>query len=315
MTPERATTFLKALGAKGITQRPGWVLAQCPFAPIKHASGEDNHPSFAIRTADDQEPFFTCFSCHSHGTVFELIEHLRFYFGKGQTRYNFGVATEVLYSEVEIVNYPMVEDIFKLESKPLKDFPEDWLDEFPSAADIPVAFAYLQSRGISMKVIIALDLKFDVYNYRVLFPIREFNGLLMGARGRSLDPNDSVRYYDYRWNGLSNTKYVWLGENRINFKDPLFIVEGNFDYARVFHHNTNVVASLSSGVSKVKLSRIKGAWKVLVFSDNDSAGNDLYLQVLKGMGKTSVVERVVYEGKDPGCLDDNYLSSIINSYK
>ena len=290
-------------------------MSRCPFAEWRHSSGQDSHPSFAIRAAKGEPPYFTCFSCHSNGPLSNLTEELRFLSKGPQVKYRFGEAVQYLYSYDEDEDeYVLVTDKYAAKADPVVEFPEEWIASFIPATSSPLACEYLQYRGVTWSTAVALDLKFDPVRKAVVFPVRDFQGRLVGARGRYLYPTPhGSRYHDYPYKGHSNTGLVWLGEDRVEWKLPLVVVEGNFDFTSVRQVYPNVVAGMTANVSSEKIARIQPAWKVLSMADNNEAGDLLTSRLSSRLAKTTVVTKVQYEGSDPGSLNADYLAWVLNN--
>jgi DNA primase len=203
----------------------------------------------------------------------------------------------------------------------LNVIPEWWLDTFVPAISHPRALKYLEKRGISVGVSNLLSLRYDKQRDVVGFPARDFDGNLVGMRGRKIElegdePNDWPRFHEYKYQNLSNSGEVWLGEHLVDLARPVVIVEGNFDYARVFGVYSNVLAAQTASIAVRKAQRLMGAWSLVLFLDNDMAGKHGANRLRSVLGAECVIQEVTYpEGyKDPGSLPESEISGMLSPF-
>jgi DNA primase len=262
-----------------------------------------------VKVGGADEPFYTCFSCGSHGDLSHLISELR-HLGLCQGA-KFSEAYASLMSE-PLEGHFIVEPM-AVSGSGVKAFPEDFLEAFIPALESPRASTYLCSRGVDMDTVVRLGLRYNPSRDDVVFPIRDWSGALVGARGRSISPHATLRYMDYLHCGHSNTDCVWLGENFVDTLRPLVLVEGNFDLASVVQVYPNVLASLTASLNQKKMARIASASSLAVFSDNDPAGESMFRELKKFFHRKSV-HRVKYSGKDPGSLSARAISEALQPF-
>lgn len=293
--------FLKALSATNVNSSGKWVQASCPLAPWTHQSGKDSHPSFAIEIADTSESKCNCFTCGG-GDLTWLVLQLKHY-GAKPPRYDLKTATEVAMADGEHpVSFNVKEWGTPVEVEEYVTLPELWLATFMPAMKSPRARKYLHKRGLDQDVIEALDLRYDTDKDTICFPIRDFDGVLCGLRGRRLAPtDDQPRYHLYGdHEGRRNTQ-VWYGEAWLDFDQPLVIAESVFDAASVFRVYRNVCAPMSVSFSEARTKRLKGATEIITLFDNDKAGTKARQRMDKYLPKTPMRHLYLPEGvKDPG---------------
>jgi hypothetical protein len=126
-----------------------------------------------------------------------------------------------------------------------------------------------------------------------------------------------------RFGGNSAVRFMNYGPACIfhHYTEPvdfLVVVEGLFDYLKVFNAGYNVCALMTSGVSMLKLRQIESISKkhVIMFLDNDSAGFGGTKKITKKM--ISIGRRVGavnYSGRrdltDPGAMDYNTIHDLM----
>lgn len=318
MIEEVARQMLTLIGVDHIGVRPGWVTSCCPLAPWTHKGGQDRSPSFGIKVVPGEESFYTCFACGRNGDPGFLTEEL-YHLNHKTPRYNqakLAEAWKFVRDHDQDLFIPTWDPSIG-QPKQVVRWPEWVVDQYDSWDASTEVSKYLCSREVYSEVADALELKVDHKLGAVVFPIRDFEGFLVGMRGRVLDPEAKLRFMDYKHNGVTNTGQVWLGENRVTHRKPLVIVEGNFDYARVFGVYTNVVAALGATPNADKLKRLAWAWQVILFLDHDEAGQQAAVRMERFFERNDcVVERVSYPPglKDPGSMTDDQVRECLSEF-
>lgn len=307
------------IGAKHVVKTGQWVKASCPLAWARHEKGTDTNPSFGIKIEPTGESICNCFACNIKGGLSTLLTELLFELRKGSgPKLQLAEAFKLVEEENEAGYFDHGDwSPGQKAEKQVVAWPEDWLKSFPLTGGINRATAFLSKRGVSLKLSKALDLRYDSAGDMVGFPFRSVDGKLAGMRGRLIEPHGDFRYYDYRWKGVSNVGLVWMGEDKAEFTKPVVVVEGPFDYAAVFSVYPNVLANLSTGLSQIKARRLETAVEVLVFFDNDKAGDLAGIELRKHIGKRTVLRWIKYPSKkvkDPGEMDRAEIFSLLSKY-
>jgi Toprim-like len=306
--------FLRALGARSITPGSRWVQASCPLAPWTHQSGKDAHPSFAVQVVDDKESAYNCFSCGG-GDLISLVHRLHDY-GAGPPKYDLKTAMDLAVADGERpLKFKVKEWGEPAESEPYITFPEPWLATFTHAVDSPRAMKYLtRKRRLPVSVIRALDIRYDTERDTVCFPIRDFDGVLCGLRGRYIAPtDDQPRYHMYaNAKGLRNNM-VWYGESWLEFDKPVVLCESVFDLASIYRVYSNVGAPLSASFREEKARRLKQAIEIVTMFDADKAGDKARQRVDKYFRSARVEHLYLPEGTDPGEATTALLREVIGN--
>lgn len=312
-----AKHMLEILGLSPVTERPGWVVSPCPFGPWRHANGTSNPHAFGIKV--EGESFVTCFSCGYSGDPEFMLTELR-HMNRVSPHYAPGVIGEAI-KFVREANDPLYVPSWDQQQKraagtQVVPWPDWFVDSFASWRESEEVSEYLHSRGISEEVADALELKVDYRHFGVGFPLRDYVGSLCGLRTRVLDPNYDFRFYDWKYHGHSSSSLVWLGEHHINTRLPVVLVEGNFDYAKVYSVYRNVLTSQTTGLSKEKIKRLIPAKKLVLFFDNDEAGRKASSKVIETLGAAREYYEVQYRGpeKDPGGMSQDALKECLSPY-
>lgn len=254
------------------------VVAPCPYAPFYHSRGSDKKPSFAAFVNDSGKSGYICLSCHQQGTIRSLATEL------GRLDPERDVSEAVQFIEKVETESTVDEDV--LEEARRKhaeryDQPEtvEWdggySDIFESAWDHPEARDYLIRRRFSKRVVDELRILYDDIAQRIIFPVFDSQGGLYGFTGRYIgDQESQPKVRDY---GELPKKHILLGEGSWVAEKPLIVVEGLFDYARMYELGVssryNIGAILGSELTPQKANKIVALGvPVYLMLDNDDAG-------------------------------------------
>ena len=300
----------------------------CPFH-------NEKTPSFVV---SEQKQIFTCFGCGATGDVIEFVK--RFY------NLEFSEAVEKLANEYGItlekksfndkldtyykVNRMAANYFYKAFTETankgyaymkrrgispaiLKKFGIGYADEKWDSL-----YQFLLSQGIDQKIMLELGLiseskgkYYDKFRNRVIFPIINTSGKVIGFGGRAINPDDNPKYLNSPESKIFQKKNNLYGLNisrqSVGKEDGIILVEGYMDTIALYQAGvTNVAASLGTALTENQARLIKRYTKHVVLSyDADSAGRAAALRgldILKGEAcKVKVLH--VTDGKDP----DEYI--------
>ena len=270
-----------------------WIRLKCPFAKFKHQHGKDDHPSFGIYL--DFPHGYNCFSCGSKGIrIKDLLNELGYNgeFNSSDNFFNF-----CLPSYVE-----NVDNVKKMCYNKM-------LAHFVPCPNHP----YLIERGIDFYIAKELQVCYDEIANRLCFPVFDCTNCCTGIQGRSLGSN-LPKYKFYTINNTMNTGLLY-GEQWVNFDDPLVIVEGVFDVAKVKPHWYNVCTFFGVNPSKKVIQKLFFAKKVLMLFDNDKAGY-LACNILQSMLPLTqcinIQQNLGY--KDPGEMPTEVVRWVVSKH-
>lgn len=297
----------------------------CPFH-------NEKTPSFVV---SEQKQIFTCFGCGASGDVIEFVK--RYY------NLDFSDAVEKIASEEGITlerrqshdNREIYYQVNKLAANyfyrafteqanrgyaymkrrgispaVLKKFGIGYADrEWDSL------YRYLLSQGVDKKIMVELGLVsegkngkcYDKFRDRVIFPIINTSGKVIGFGGRAVNPEENPKYLNSPESKIFQKKNNLYGLNisRQNVgKDGFIIlVEGYMDTIALYQSGVqNVAASLGTALTENQAKLIKRYTRDVILSyDADNAGRAAALRGLEILKKEDCKVRVLHvtDGKDP----------------
>jgi len=172
---------------------------------------------------------------------------------------------------------------------------------------------YLKSKGFTTEELIEADLAkkgknggcFDTFRNRLVFPIVDLRGNVLGFSGRRLNEEDRAKYVN-----TSDTLVYKKGKEifALNLakktkEDKIILCEGNIDVVMLHQAGfDNAVAALGTALTDEQaqlLSRYTG--EILLCYDNDEAGAKAVEKALGIFSRTTVHTKVIKMsgGKDP----------------
>src|SRR5882724_1830847 len=232
--------------------------ACCPFH-------NEKSPSFSV-SADKQ--FYHCFGCGAHGTVIGFLmqyEKMEFLDAVADLAQRAGLD---LPREAQAPRDPGSADLHDLMLRAARFFEQN-------LADNPRAQAYVQKRGF-----------YDRFRDRLMFPIRDSRGRVIGFGGRVIDQGEP-KYMNSPETPLFHKGRELYGlyearQARGDFK-RLLIVEGYMDVVRLHQAGiTYAVATLGTATTQEHLNKIFRMTSEVVFCfDGDRAGRQAAWRALE----------------------------------
>lgn len=153
---------------------------------------------------------------------------------------------------------------------------------------------------------------YDNFRHRLVFPIIDLRGNVLGFSGRRLREEDKGKYVN-----TSDTLVYKKGNEvfALNFarksgKDSLILCEGNIDVVMLHQAGfTNAVAGLGTALTSEQAHLMsRYASEIYLCYDNDEAGGKATSRALEVFAKTNAKVRVLKlsGGKDPDEIIKNY---------
>ncbi len=298
----------------------------CPFH-------NEKTPSFVV---SESKQFFTCFGCGARGDVIEFEKryyNLGFSEAVEKLADEYGVTLEkkqgyedkrrARYYEVNKMAARYFYDNFtrmkndgyeymkgrEISDKTLKKFgigyaPKGWTN----------LYEYLKKKGVSDQEMADLglitvngDKKYDRFRNRVMFPIINTSGKVIGFGGRAIAEGDSPKYLNspesivfQKKNNLYSLNFARQAAAKDGF---IILVEGYMDVISLFQSGVqNAVASLGTALTENQakmLHRYTG--DVVLSYDADAAGRKAAMRGMDILRNEDCRVRVLHvtDGKDP----------------
>jgi DNA primase len=317
----------------------------CPFH-------KETKPSFYV---SPEMQIFKCFGCNLGGDVIKFlmqIENLTYSQVLEKIKDEYGLEIEIsqkgkaLGEERKIleINYSALK-FFRQEIKKNKEVLEYLLKRNlteKTINDFEIGFSpgntllrdYLYSQGYDYELIKKAGLldhqNFDRFQSRIIFPLRDEKGRLVGFTGRIFPENLPGPKYLNSPETLIFKKSEFLyglyfAKEYILVQKKLILVEGQMDFLLSWQNNLkNVVAVSGSALTESHLRKLKKYSSNLVLAfDNDNAGFQASLRAnLLAQKLGFKVFKLIYDGKDlgeyfslkekPALQEENFLDWLLN---
>lgn len=301
----------------------------CPFH-------NEKTPSFVV---SEQKQIFTCFGCGASGDVIEYVK--RYYnldfseavekiaaeYGIALEKRSFDDSREIYYKVNKLAANFFYRAFTERANKGyaymkrrgispavLKKFGIGYADE-----EWDSLYKYLLSQNIDKKIMIELGLVsegrngkcYDKFRNRVIFPIINTGGKVIGFGGRAIEPEDNPKYLNSPESRVFQKKNNLYGLNisrqSVGKDGYIILVEGYMDTIALYQSGVeNVAASLGTALTENQAKLIKRYTKDVVLSyDADSAGRAAALRGLEILKHEDCKVKVLHvtDGKDP----DEYI--------
>lgn len=305
----------------------------CPFH-------EDHAPSMSV-SSDKQ--IYRCFSCGAAGNVFTFVkdyENVSFLEAVSIVAKKAGISFDYVNTESKTGN--KFSTLFKITSDASKFFQNNL-----NTRDGEKALEYLKKRGFSTDTIkelefglspfsnsllnflekkgysnediektglISLDGKpHDVFVNRIMIPIHDLDGNIVGFTGREFTNSDGPKYINSKESVIFKKGMILFNyhraKNYVRNNHELIIVEGNMDALKMYSSGIkNVIALMGTALTTDHVNAIKKMRsKVILMMDNDNAGKLGMYQNGNILKKNGIDPEIVLisNAKDP----DEYITN------
>lgn len=305
----------------------------CPFHIEKT-------PSFFV---NPEKQIFHCFGCGTGGDVFKFlmnIENISFPEAVAKIGKEVGIEIKlqkgytsnkeknalVKANEFALKNYS--ELIFSSQGKLAfeylytRNFDEKAIKEFSigyAPYDRDFLVRKVEENGLNKDDFIKAGLiadngEKDVFRNRIMFPIFNWNGEVIGFGGRGIEDNAVPKYLNTKNNMVFDKSKVLFGifwaREQIREKNYAIVVEGYFDVLKLMLNNIkNVIAPMGTSLAEGHLNILKRYTdKILLVFDSDSAGINASLRTLESVLSNGFEVKIcsLPKGFDPDKFIDEY---------
>ena len=314
------------------TTRNGWT-GKCPMP--NHDGDANNENAFTIQP---DTGLWSCWSHQCHGEYGrDLISLIRTFY-----QISFKGACDLILKICDSEETPtMSNDEYNDVSNLLLSDYEIQMDGVPEALlkQIAPRYDYMLARGFTEEVLADNEVGYyeghdesSFMRQRIIFPLRDFDGVLVGFNGRTVIDNVDVRKLKgiKKWmisnslqiNGhlsISNLLYNANKAREVVRRGALILVEGTIDALKLKMAGfENVCAVFGSNLSRQQEITIRqmGVRVLVPLFDGDAAGDSLRRKVNARFEKDIIqVENVELEkGKDPGELSVEEVKGLLHDF-
>jgi len=303
----------------------------CPFH-------DDHSPSMSV---SKERQMFKCFVCNKGGNVFTFVkdyENISFLEAVKKVADKIGIP-------LSIDDTPKKENRFKLEYEIMEFATKIFQNNLNSKEGI-IAKEYLEKRSITEDIIkefrIGLSLTDNKYIYnalskkyevakldalglitrdglngydkfvnRIMIPICNLDGEVVGYTGRIYNSEDSAKYINSKETIIYKKGNILFNyhnaKNYIREEKSVIVVEGNMDAIRMYSSGfKNVIALMGTVITKEQVEILKKLRvPIILMLDNDSAGELATLNIGTELVNNNIETKVVRlsGNKDP----DEYI--------
>ncbi len=333
-----------------LKKRGANFLGNCPFH-------NEKTPSFTVSPA---KGIYKCFGCGKAGNSINFVmEHEHYSYPEAlkfiARKYNIEIEEEELTDEQKeaadereslyvVSNYAA--DYFKRqlhesdEGKAIglsyfleRSFREDIIDKFQLGynPDAWSAFTdeaekaghnikYLEKSGLT---IVKEDKKFDRFKGRVIFPIHNLSGRVLGFGGRILKSDDkAAKYLNSPESDIYNKSKVLYGiytaKKAITQEDICYLVEGYTDVISLYQAGVeNVVSSSGTSLTEGQIRLIRRFTpNITILYDGDAAGLKASFRGIDMILQEGMNVRIVLfpEGEDPDSYAKSHTTEELKKY-
>ena len=324
--------------------------ACCPFH-------EENTPSFTVVPT---KQIYHCFGCGESGGIIDFVmkyDHLSFVEAIETVAGESGIS--VVYDQTA----KPVDKRFKRYNQIMSELNDFYQNQLKSSSEKNKVVSYAKKRGISGSIAKRFELGFappgwtnlfdqysmneesvqdllsmgmivpkkdkkddyyDRFRNRLMFPIHNAKGSVIGFGGRVLSSQDNPKYLNSPETPLfskSKELYGLYHCRKYSRKiDSILVVEGYMDVIALHQHGiTNVVATLGTATTPAHLQVLSRSAETIVFCfDGDKAGRDAAWKALKtslpSITSGLVIKFLILpQGEDPDTLINKESAKAFNS--
>jgi len=179
---------------------------------------------------------------------------------------------------------------------------------------LPNSMNLLYQAGLAIKKRVGGEYKFcDLFYARIIFPIKNKNGLVLGFGGRSINKN-MRKYINSKETFFFKKKKILYGfyesSQLNNHFDRIILVEGYIDVIMLHQHNiTNVVSLMGTSLTIIQLNLLFSYTnEVILCLDNDFAGYNAIQKIIQMYYLIKNPKKIIRILKLPKTLDpDSYI--------
>ena len=307
-----------------LTKKGKNYFGACPFHP-------DSDPSFCV---SEQKQIYTCFSCKASGNVIHFVmnyenvsfkEAIKIIADKagisidiGDTKSQFVNKNENLYEIYDIASKFYQNNLSTANGKNAKDYLYERGFDDRIIKEFMIGLSLI-NRELLTKILINKKMSYedmlksgliikgdhgynDIYSNRIMFPIWDITGKVVGFSGRIFNGEDTAKFAKYI--NTKETPIFKKGELLYNYhraknscrqKNIVILMEGQLDLIRAYSVGVeNVVATMGTAFTKEHAMLVKRlARDVIICFDGDSAGEKATIACGNELNELGIMPKIV----------------------
>ncbi len=299
-----------------LTARGKNFFGICPFH-------DDSNPSMSVSR---EKQIYTCFSCHATGNVYTFLmeyEHMDFkealkYLGnrvgvdtanisirKKTTKYDklyaaYSLATKYYQNNLNSLIGKRAKEYLenrKIDEKLIKEF-EIGLS-LEKKDDLTKLLANKEYDLVTLNRIGLASDSHDVYRDRIMFPLYDINGHVVGFSGRIYKENGQNKYVNTKETEIfkkgENLYHYHIAKEECRIKKSVIILEGFMDVIRLAAIGIrNTIALMGTALTKEQISLIKRLSNNIVLClDGDDPGQKAMLNIGEVLMEQGIESKVI----------------------
>lgn len=287
----------------------------CPFH-------DDTNPSMSVSR---EKQIYTCFSCHATGNVFNFLmdyEHKEFREVLKELADRVGIPLAGYHETKKTTKYDAWYDIYNLA---LKYYQNNLMSSMGKDAR-----NYLENRSIDEEIIKKFELGWslddnnltnllikkgytidllnqvglstgnnDLYRNRLMFPLHDLNGRVIGFSGRIITNSKQNKYLNTKETELfKKGKLLYhyhIAKEAVRISKNVIIMEGFMDIIRASIYGfDNTIATMGTALTKDHISNIKRlSPNIILCFDGDEAGQKATMAAGNLFGEAGIEVKVI----------------------
>lgn len=325
-----------------ITKKGRNYFAVCPFH-------DDHNPSMSI---SPEKQIYTCFVCGAHGNVFNFImdyENVTFYDALRMVADKVGIHLDnVPIKKKSNSVFDKMYEIFDISNKFYQNnlltkdgnnarvylnnrgFTDDIINEFQVGLSTNSKLTkVLCNKGFDNDILLKSGISsggdngiYDTFTNRIMFPLWDINGRVVGFSGRIYNKSDTSKYINSKESEIFKKGSLIYNYHRakeeIRKKKFVIIVEGFMDVIALYKAGIyNVVAMMGTAVTNEQAKLLKKlSTNIILCFDGDKAGEKATIACSKELFLVGVSPKIVRlpDNLDPDEFINKYGIDKYNEY-
>ena len=187
--------------------------------------------------------------------------------------------------------------VYNLGFAPAKNSICDYLGSIPNEKDKDFALSIAEELGLIKKDRNNQEAHYDTFRDRIIFPIWDQFGQVIGFTSRAIREDQKARYMNSVDSFIFNKRNILYGfhlaKNAIREKDAVILVEGNMDQIALYNNGfQNTVAVMGVALGTNSLERLVNMTKNIYLAlDTDSAGFAAMERINRQLAASGVVAK------------------------